>query len=1031
MSVCRDLSSNKMFNNTDLHIPFVPVNEQIHRQAVTCPEKTAVICCGERMSYKELDKLSDSIARALIGNCVKRNELVAVLFEREPTAYAAEIAVLKAGAGFVPFVPEYPDDRIDYCMKDCGCRLLLTTNKIKESRHFYETDYEVITVEEILQTEQLSDRNISFPQVSENDLAYCIYTSGTTGRPKGVLIEHRNIANYVNKNEVSTEVVYLAEPGRISLALAAFSFDFSLEEELVPLCSGNTVVIATSEQIHDPVKFADMVIETGADATMCTPTYLCGLLSVYESREALKRIKLFHIGAEMFPKRLYSMLRGLRKDSVIMNVYGPTECTIISSSSVVTGDDVITIGKPRANVRFYIFDRAGNELPAGQKGELIIGGAQIGRYVGQTDTEGAFFTYKGQPAYHTGDLAEWTENGEVMICGRIDDQVKLRGCRVELSEIEAVMTEYPGIISAAAALKNKGDSVYLVGYYTAAATVDKHSLKRHLKTKLPDYMIPSVFVKIDKMPVSINGKIDRNALPETDNIEPDTQYIPPVSEKERRLCRAFEKALKRPEHSVGLTDDFFDLSGDSISAMELLAEAEIEGLTYSDIFTFRTPAEILRELDKREQEQQNTDLDKLDSEARLVPHLATPVQKELMDVQLTVPNGATVSSIRFLMLLGGDVAVERFCDALNAALANHPGFAFKFFRDADGRLLQKYDPALIPKVEIKEIPPETEETLAETLITPFDRLLDNSLCRAALYHGKRGLYFFMDVHHLLADGLSLRPILGDIADGYNGNELKKDCYPALLAMEEKRMSEGRYETDKAYLLNRYGGYDWCVMPFVPDPACNENGAVFKDRLGFNADRVKAASERLSASFSVMHIAAILLAMYHFTGKSDVMAFWTFHNRQTADAENAVGMFIKTLPVGVHMSELHSVNELLLSVKEQVVSGVAHSAYSYLVEQVYSRRIVWIESNMQVDFEGPDNDIFAPGYIELKNAYTDTADNVMLAIISESGHDDGGYDITFDYKGKGIKTADVERLHKEITAMLEAIVLDEGSTDMLC
>ncbi len=126
MSVCRDLSSNKMFNNTDLHIPFVPVHEQIHRQAVTCPEKTAVICCGERMSYQELDKLSDSIARALIGNCVKRNELVAVLFEREPTACAAEIAVLKAGAGFVPFVPEYPDDRIDYCMKDCGCRLLLT-----------------------------------------------------------------------------------------------------------------------------------------------------------------------------------------------------------------------------------------------------------------------------------------------------------------------------------------------------------------------------------------------------------------------------------------------------------------------------------------------------------------------------------------------------------------------------------------------------------------------------------------------------------------------------------------------------------------------------------------------------------------------------------------------------------------------------------------------------------------------------------------------------------------------------------------
>ena len=381
-----------LINDTVVNIPFVPVHEQIHRQAETCPDKTAVICYGERMSYKELDELSERLARALILKNVGRNELVSVLFDREPIAYAAEIAVMKSGAGFVPFIPEYPDDRINYCMKDCGSRLLITTKKIKGSRHFCEADFDIITVEELLKAEQSSDHDISFPQVSENDLAYCIYTSGTTGRPKGVLIEHRNIANYVNKNEISTEVMYLAEPGRISLALAAVSFDFSLEEELVPLCNGNTVVIATSEQIHDPVKFADMVIETGADAIMCTPTYLCGLLAVYESREALKRIKLFHIGAEMFPKRLYSMLRELRKDSIIMNVYGPTECTIISSSSVLTGDDVITIGKPRANVQFYVFDRSGNELPAGQKGELIIGGAQIGRYVGQTDTEGAFFT---------------------------------------------------------------------------------------------------------------------------------------------------------------------------------------------------------------------------------------------------------------------------------------------------------------------------------------------------------------------------------------------------------------------------------------------------------------------------------------------------------------------------------------------------------------------------------------------------------------------------------------------------------------
>lgn len=1030
MFVCSSLTSDNMFNNAAVHIPFVPVHEQIRRQAAAYPEKTAVICSGKSMSYKELDELSDSLALALIKKKVGRNELVAVLFEREPTAYAAEIAVLKAGAGFMPFIPEFPDDRIDYCMKDSGSRLLLTTKKIKDARFSRETGYEVITVEELLEEERQSDCDIPFPTVSESDLAYCIYTSGTTGRPKGVLIEHRNIANYVNRNEKSPEVMYLAEPGRISLALAAFSFDFSLEEALVPLCSGNTVVIATSEQIHEPVKFADMVIQTGADAIMCTPTYLCGLLSVYESREALKRIKLFHIGAEMFPKRLYPLLRELRKDSVIMNVYGPTECTVISSSSVLTDDDVITVGKPRANVRFYIIDRSGNEQPTGQKGELIIGGAQVGRgYVGQSDRDGAFFTYKGKPAYHTGDLAEWTKNGEVLICGRSDDQIKLRGYRIELAEIEAIMSEYPGILSAAVALKSKGESVYLAGYYTAAATVDKLSLKRHLKAKLPDYMIPNVFMKLDKMPISINGKTDRNALPEPDGSELNTQYIPPETENEKKLCIAFEKALRRPEHSIGLTDDFFDLSGDSISAMELLAEADIDGLTYADIFTFRTPADILRELDKRAAAQQITDLDELEKEARLVPHLLTSVQRELMDVQLTVPNGATVSSIRFLMRLDDNVNAERFSDALNRALANHPGFAVRFFRDADGKLWQRYDPGLIPKAEICDISPEMEDALAETLIRPFDKLMDHSLCRVQLFHGEKGLYFFIDVHHLLADGMSLAPLFRDITDGYNSKDLKKDHWFALLAAEEKRLLAGQYEADKAYLLNRYGGYDWCIMPFVSCPDCKENGAVFTDHLRFTAGQLKEASERLSVSFSVMHIAAILLAMYHYTGKSDVMAFWTFHNRQTKGAEDAVGMFIKTLPVGCHINELHSVKDLLLSVKEQVVAGVTHSAYSYLTEQVYSRRIVWIESNIQVVLEEPDLEIFAPEYIELKNNYPDTANNVILATITGNERKNGGYDMTFDHSGKGIRATDMECFHNEVVKTLESIVLDEEFVEL--
>ncbi|MBR1477679.1 MAG: amino acid adenylation domain-containing protein [Lachnospiraceae bacterium] len=1011
------------FNKTEVPFPFVPVHEQIHRQAQLHPDKTAVISCDRLITYSELDALSDRIALVLIQKTSGMNELISVLFEREAMAYAAEIAVLKAGAAFLPFIPEYPDARIDYCMSDSGSRLLLTTKKLREARFLRPTEYEVLAVEDILIYSDQPNRQISLPRVPKTHLAYCIYTSGTTGRPKGVLIEHRSIANYVHRNEKSIDVMQFASPGRISLAIAPFSFDFSLEEELVPLCNGNTVVIATNEQIHDPVRFAEIVLTTGTDAIACTPSYLCGLLSARESREALKQFRLFHIGAEAFPKQLYARLRKLRKDSVIMNVYGPTECCIISSSSVITDDEVITVGSPRANVQYHVLDRSGNTLPVGQKGELIISGSQVARgYIRQNAPDGPFFTYQGSPAYHTGDLASWTDTGEIVLHGRIDSQIKLHGFRIEPNEIEAVTAEYPGIQSAAVALKKGAHSEYLAGYYTSEGVIDRSLLKRFIREKLPYYMVPNVLMRIEKMPVSTNGKLDRSRLPEPSDDDLGAGYIPPGSGQEVKLCAAFEKVLNRPEHSVGLMDDFFDLSGDSLSAMELLSEADIKGLTYSDIFTFRTPAEILSELARRDAAQQVMDFEQLEKDALLSPHMVTPVQRELYAVQQMVPHGATVSSIRFLMRLKNAVDPERFCEALNKALAHHPAFAMCFSLDDGFNLSQRYDPVLIPNVEVLDITPETEAALADTLIRPFDVLPDHSLCRVELYRGKNDLYFFMDVHHLLADGLSLRPFLGSIVDAYHGVGLKRDRFPALLSMEEKRMLSGQYEADRAYLLGRYGRYDWCVMPFEESPSCDEKGGEFSHRLCFSKLQLRYAADRLSVSLSVMHIASIILAMYHDTGRKDILTFWTFHNRQTKEAENAVGMFIKTLPVGCHMDAIGSVSELLISVKEQVLSGIAHSMYSYLVEDVFSRGRVWVESNIQVHMNDSRIGIFEPRYVDLHNAYPETADNVVLAVISDSDEKDGALDCKLSCQKKGIRASQVEGLHREIFENLEAMVL---------
>ena len=646
------------FNNTAVPMDFIPVQEQIHRHALSQPDKTAVIAAGKRLTFWELDQLSNELAKVLIQYEAGTDRLIGVLFDREIWAYVAENAVLKAGAAFLPFIPECPDDRIDFCLEDGACPLLLTTKRQMEGR-----------------------------------------------------------------------------------ALAAKS---------------------------------------------------CRVLTLEEA----------------FPRQLYDRLRELRQDSVILNVYGPTECTMGCAAALMTGGEQVTVGPPIANTVFYVADSFGNELPVGQKGELIICSDQVGRgYVNLPGkTAAAFFTHKGLRAYHSGDLAAWTDNGEIRIFGRIDNQIKLRGFRIELDEIEKVMTEFPGVSSSAAAVRKTGATEYLAGYFTAKEAVSVSDLKAFMQEKLPEYMVPGVLTQLAEMPMTQNGKVNRKALPEPDLQELKAEYIPPETETEIALCAAFARTLKLDEKQVGLLDDFFDLGGDSLRAMVVLSEANIDGLTAADVFQHRTPGRIAEEL-RRKTESGQMNLDRLEEEARRAPHLLTVWQTTLPDLQLFRPDAAILSVYRFLARFDMDVDAERLCSAVNRMLQNRPALSMKFFFDEDNELKRQYDPALTPHVRVRDILPETEDALSDVLVRPFDRLLNASLCRAQVFRGRKGSYLYLDVHHLLADGASLDAILQDIVNAYFGRELKKDYFLAFLAQEDQRMLGRQLEEDKRYHLERYGGTD--------------------------------------------------------------------------------------------------------------------------------------------------------------------------------------------------------------------------------
>ena len=1012
------------FNDTRINIGFVPVQEQIRTWARKQPDRAAVTAAGITLRFGELDRLSDRVAAGLLRRGLKRESLVGVLFDREVWNYVAEIGILKAGGAFVPLIPDYPDDRIDFCMEDGEIAFLLTTSSLYDARPGLRKGSRIILpIEELLAED--GPMPAAAPSAS-HELAYCIYTSGTTGRPKGVMIEHRNLANYVHRNDKSPEILTYTAPGRVSLALASFSFDVSVVEEFVPLCSGNPVVIATEEEIHSPEKLAALIRQNGVNGITCTPTYLLSLLDIPESREALRQLNFFDIGAEAFPAQLYQRLRELRDDSVILNVYGPTEATMGCAAEVMNSDGFITIGRPIANTSFYIADPFGNELPAGIRGELIICGDQVGRgYIKLPDeTAKAFFIHNGLRAYHSGDLAAWTPEGKIRLFGRADNQVKLRGFRIELDEIENVMMETPGVKSCAAVVCGHSGTECLVGYYTAQVSISPEEIRKVMQGKLPDYMVPKVLMQLSEMPMTINGKIDRKALPEPAKEDLRSRYVAPVSEDERKLCAAFAAVLALPAGEIGLLDDFFDLGGNSLSAMSVVVEADIRALTYADIFQYRTPGQIAGVLAKRTRQNRHLNLDEMEARERLRPHILTPLQDELLDRQLFIPQGATLSTYQFLVRFDGTVDPRRLCDAVNLALENHPALAIRIFFDDNCELRQQYDPSLVPHAELREILPSTEEILSEILIRPFNRLLNASLCRTLLFHGQKGTYLFMDVHHLAVDGLSLNVILRSIVNAYFGRELKKDYYFAYLAMEEERIRSS-FDEDRRYHMERYGGTDWCRMPFKDcDTSARGRGEFVSQRLHYGTEEITRAQQRLGASLSVIQIAATLLALSRISGEKDVMVSWIFSDRPTAESQDAAGNFVKVLTVACSMDELHSLQELLHTVNEQVVSGIAHSTFSYPLTQLVPRQKARVQVNLHLDMNGSELDELNAEVLALDNIYDETFSYGLFVIIQGNEYKDGGFDLALIDQGARCSNEQLRRFHEEVGDVLEGIILQE-------
>lgn len=553
------------FNNTLTDYPKEKcIHELFDEEAVKNPQKTAIIACDATLTYGELNTLSNRIANGLIKSGVTPGDIVAFSMPRISTTVAVMFGILKAGAAYMPVDPAYPKDRIDYMLSDSNAVYLINEDNVCD-----------------FITDKADNPSV---KVKSDDCCYCIYTSGSTGKPKGTLICHYNVVNYTNKNIYNFVNGIIKDEYNNILSVTTIGFDIFVTESIMTLVSGKTMLFANEHQCNSQKELNEFSLKYGAEVLQTTPTKMQMLISDNTYAQYLKNLKVVMLGGESVLYELCEKLKAMT-DAEIFNVYGPTETTVWSTFSKVTGND-ITIGKPIANTQIYIVDKFNNLMPIGHIGELCIAGDGVGAgYLNRSELTYEKFIdnpFGSGKLYKTGDLAYWKEDGNIVYVGRNDFQVKIRGLRIELGEIENVINSVEGVSQAVVTVRKDTNNRQLIcAFFTENKKTEISYIKKVMSSKLPKYMIPHIFTAIDKMPLTSSGKINRNALPSVDllNICVETEYVKPQTEIQQKISEIMESVLNYSP--VGLSDDFFDLGGDSLKAIEFVSKAHSEGIYFN------------------------------------------------------------------------------------------------------------------------------------------------------------------------------------------------------------------------------------------------------------------------------------------------------------------------------------------------------------------------------------------------------------------------------------------------------------------
>lgn len=1051
------------WNDTAIPLPEVSnVMALIEQASGSQPRHTAVVAGNQKISYATLNARANAIAAALLHSGVERGEPVGILLSRTPDLIASLLAVWKAGGCYVPFDTDTPPARLAYIASDAGICRVITERGLGEGW----PDNQPV---ELLYSDSLAFEVVDEPPAIDIDpceVAYIIYTSGTTGQPKGVVVSHRSLLNHT---VCAAREFGLTAADRV-LQFASISFDASAEEIFPCLISQATLVLRGGDMLGSVNHFLHACRSLSVSVIDVPTAFWHELVDELTDREEFpEQLRLVIIGGEAAqPKMLGRWLECIGKQVRLLNTYGPTEATVTVTTADLSGTDpgdaarraAVPIGRPNGNTRIYVVDKHDQPVPPGVCGEILIGGVNVAcgyhgklRLTEEKFVADPFLNQPGERIYRSGDYGRFREDGQLEFRGRADGQIKLRGFRIELDEVEANLRRHPSIGQAAAVVRDVGGdgprlAVCLV-LEPDANPVTAIELRRWLGEYHPPYMVPSLFVFLEEMPLTASGKFDRRALQtmSADYAEPAREMTPPRTNEEQMLASVWMSVLNVDRISVH--DNFFELGGHSLLVTKMLSR--VQRLMHVDVplatvFEAPTIASFSREVEQSLLSQQGIEQQPIVPAAR-EPGAARQVfrqtyaQQRLWFLDKLNPGSSAYNNSSVFQLLG-PLDVELLEAALNHLVCRHE-ILRTVFDDDDGRPLQIVLAEQLIYIELVDLQAygntQREEEVARRIAIdaarPFDLVNGPLLRMQVLRCGVREHVLLFNWHHIITDAWSRGVFAAELAAVYRALQAGHEPSLPVLELQYADYAEWEGQWLAGELLQQQTQYWQNKLHAAPaslelpvdrlrTELSERGGALVSKSLSYPVlSGLNDLGHKTGATLFMVCLAAFKLLLSRYSAQTDIIVGTPVSGRRRVELEALIGFFVNTLPLRTDLSGNPAFTELVERVRETALEAYAHQELPFerMVESLgVSRyggqspvfRVLFVLENKTegaLELSGLDAVVMKPG--------PQTAKFDLTLIMNE--RDDGMY-IEWEYSTDLFTHETVERISDHFELLLSGI-----------